>query len=139
MRAMLRWLMLGMMLCSMGVADVRAEYNEPTIGGQDRVDAMMSRHNLGLAFTKLGRGVSNFFLGWLEIPLNIQKRYTTSDTVGSSLAGTATGFFKGAARTGVGLYETLTFFFPMPEHFEPILPTLEYFQKHTKRRPLPLE
>ena len=134
-----RWLILGMMLCVAGTADVWAEYHEPTTGGQDRMDVMMSRYNLGPAFTKLGRGVSNFFLGWLEIPLNIRKRYTTSDTVGSSLAGTATGFFKGAVRTGVGLYETLTFFFPLPEHFEPILPTLEYFQKHTKRKPLPLE
>ena len=139
MRAMSRWLMLGIMLCSAGAADVRAEYNEPTIGGQDRVDAMMSRYNLGPAFTKLGRGVSNFFLGWLEIPLNVHKRYTTSDTVGSGLAGTAVGIFKGAVRTGVGLYETVTFFLPLPENFEPILPTLEYFQQHTKRKPLPLE
>ena len=134
-----RWLVVGVILIGMGTANVWAEYNEPTTGGQDRVDAMMSRYNLGPAFTKLGRGVSNFLLGWLEIPLNVHKRYTTSDTVGSGLAGTAVGIFKGAVRTGVGLYETVTFFLPLPENFEPILPTLEYFQKHTKRKPLPLE
>ena len=139
MKTMSRWLIVGVLLIGMGTADVWAEYSEPAIGGQDRVDAMMSRYNLGPAFTKLGRGVSNFLLGWLEIPLNVQKRYTSTDTVGSGLAGTAVGIFKGAVRTGVGLYETVTFFLPLPEHFKPILPTLEYFQKHTKRKPLPLE
>ena len=133
------WLLLGLMVWSLGAASAQAEYSEPASGGQDRVDVMMNRYNLNPAFTKLGRGVSNFFFGWLEIPLNIGKRHTTNDTVGSDLAGAATGCFKGAVRTGVGLYETLTFFVPLPENFEPILPTLEYFQKHTKRKPLPLE
>lgn len=139
MKTSYRWLVVGVILIGMGTANVWAEYDEPTTGGQDRVDAMMSRYNLGPAFTKLGRGVSNVLLGWLEIPLNVHKRYTTSDTVGSGLAGTAVGIFKGAVRTGVGLYETVTFFVPLPENFEPILPTLEYFQKTTKRKPLPLE
>jgi len=139
MKADYRWLVVGVILIGMGTANGWAEYNEPTTGGHDRVDAMMSRYNLGPAFTKLGRGVSNVLLGWLEVPLNVHKRYTTSDTVGSGLAGTAVGIFKGAVRTGVGLYETVTFFLPLPEHFEPILPTLEYFQKTTKRKPLPLE
>ena len=139
MKAIAHGLIVGVLLLGMGTADVRAEYGEPATGGQDRVDAMMNRYNLGPAFTKLGRGVSNFLLGWLEIPLNVQKRYTPTDTVGSGLAGAAVGIFKGAVRTGVGLYETVTFFLPLPERFEPILPTLEYFQKHTKRKPLPLE
>ena len=139
MKATYRWLVLGLLITGIGTVNGWADYDEPTTGGQDRVDAMMSRYNLGPAFTKLGRGVSNFLLGWLEIPLNVHKRYTASDTIGSGLAGTAVGFFKGAVRTGVGFYETVTFFLPYPEHFAPILPTLEYFQKHTKRKPLPLE
>ncbi len=94
---------------------------------------------LARAFEKLGRGVSNFLGGWLEIPLGIHKRYATSDTAGSLFTGTAVGAFKGLVRTGVGAYETVTFFLPYPEDFAPILPTLEYFQHHTRRKPLPLE
>ena len=111
----------------------------PAQGGADRVDAMLGRYNLQPAFEKLGRGVSNALLGWLEIPLNVDKRYSTHDTVGSSLTGAGIGIVKGVVRTGVGVYETVTFFLPYPEHYAPILPTLEYFQKQGRRRPLPLE
>lgn len=107
--------------------------------GQDRIDELMGRYNLHPAFTKLGRGLANFFLGWTEIPLNIQKWYTPTDTGGSFFTGTAHGIFRGVVRTGVGLYETVTFFLPYPEEFAPILPTLEYFRHDTKRPPLPLE
>ena len=134
-----RWLILGLLIMSLGMAGAWADEFVPTAGGHDRVDEIMGRYNLGPAFTKLGRGASNLLLGWLEIPLNVDKRYTTSDTVGSALTGAAIGVFKGAVRMGVGAYETVTFFVPLPEHFEPILPTLDYFQKHTKRKPLPLE
>ena len=101
--------------------------------------AMAWLYNVQPAMTKLGRGLSNFLLGWLEVPLNTRRYYTRKDTVGSSLAGAAVGAFKGAVRTGVGLYETVTFFLPYPEHFRPVLPTLEYFQKTSRRQPLPLE
>ncbi len=106
---------------------------------QDRVDDLMGRYNLHPAFEKLGRGVANTLCGWLELPLNIQKRYSANDTGGSFFTGAAHGLFKGIVRTGVGVYETVTFFLPYPENFAPILPTLEYFQKTPKRQPLPLE
>jgi len=134
-----RWVILGLLIMGLGTAGALAYAAAPMSEGRDRVDEFMGRHNLSPAFTKLGRGVSNLLFGWLEIPLNIDKRYTTTDTIGSGLAGAAIGVFKGAVRMGVGVYETVTFFVPMPEHFEPILPTLEYFQQHTKRKPLPLE
>jgi putative exosortase-associated protein (TIGR04073 family) len=110
-----------------------------TSSGQDRVDEALGRYNLHPAFEKLGRGLSNALCGWLEIPLGVHQRYAQSDTAGSLLTGVAYGLFKGAVRTGVGLYETATFFLPYPEDFAPILPTLAYFQKTTKRRPLPFE
>ena len=105
---------------------------------KDRVDEFMVKHNLHPAFEKLGRGVSNALGGCLEIPLNIHQRYAQSDTSGSMLTGLAHGLFKGVVRTGVGLYETVTFFLPYPEDYRPILPTLAYFQR-AKRAPLPLE
>lgn len=116
-----------------------ADEGPPAAGGRDRVDEMMGRYNLQPVFEKGGRGLSNVLGGWLEIPLNIDKRYSKSDVVGSTLTGAAVGVFKGLVRTGVGLYETVTFFLPYPENFAPILPTLEYFQKTPKRKPLPLE
>ncbi len=106
---------------------------------EDRVDEMMTRYNLHPAFEKLGRGVANFFVGFAEVPLNIHTRYSAHDTGGSFLTGAAIGFFKGAVRTLVGAYETVTFFIPYPEDYRPILPTLEYFNRSSRKTPLPLE
>lgn len=102
-------------------------------GGSDRVDELMTSYNLHPALQKLGRGVSNFLGGWLEFPLNIQSRYTEADTAGSLFTGAAYGVVKGVVRTGVGLYEVVTFFLPYPEQYAPILPTLEYFRATGKR------
>ena len=105
----------------------------------DRVDDAMGRYNLLPAFTKLGRGVSNALGGWLEIPINIHHRYAKSDVGTSFVTGLLYGVVKGVVRTAVGAYETVTFFLPYPEHFAPILPTLEYFQQSKKRERLPGE
>ncbi|MBI4343769.1 MAG: exosortase system-associated protein, TIGR04073 family [Candidatus Omnitrophica bacterium] len=107
--------------------------------GRDRVDEVLGRYNLQPAFEKLGRGISNTFGGPLEIPLGVEQRYSKSDVGGSMLTGIVVGTFKAFVRTGVGLYETLTFFLPYPENYAPILPTLAYFKRDTERRPLPLE
>ena len=122
----------------MGVAAGTARA-EDTAQPHDRVDEMLGRYNLQPAFDKGGRGLANFAFGWLEIPLNIQARYTKSDTAGSFIAGTGVGVVKGVVRTLVGAYEAVTFFLPYPEDFRPILPTLEYFRKTPGRRRLPLE
>ena len=105
----------------------------------DRVDEALGRYNLHPAFEKLGRGLSNTFGGWLEIPLNIHHRYAKSDTGASLATGLCYGLVKGIVRTAVGAYETVTFFLPYPENFAPILPTLEYFQQSEKRERLPGE
>ena len=105
----------------------------------DRVDAIMGHYRLHPAFAKLGRGLSNVVGGWLEVPLNIHRYYSTMDTAGSLFTGAIAGLFKGGVRTGVGAYEAVTFFLPYPAEFAPILPTLEYFQHAPTRRPPPLE
>ena len=133
------WVAVIVMVLNLSAAAVRADDTAPTVGGQDRVDQLMGRYNLYPAFEKLGRGLANLLGGWLEIPLNIHQHFAQSDTAGSFLTGTVHGLFKGVVRTGVGAYETVTFFLPYPENFAPILPTLEYFQHHTRREPLPLE
>ena len=116
-----------------------AEEGASSAGERDRVEDVMSRYNLQPAFEKLGRGVANTFGGVLEIPLGIEHRYSKSDVGGSFLTGAAIGAFKALVRTGVGMYETVTFFLPYPENYAPILPTLEYFKRDTRRQPLPLE
>jgi putative exosortase-associated protein (TIGR04073 family) len=107
--------------------------------GWEKVDEFMGRQNFYPAFDKLGRGVSNTLGGWLEIPLNIQQRYRRDDMLASAVAGAMVGLVKGLVRTGVGVYEAATFFLPLPENFAPILPTLPYFDRSTKREPLLLE
>lgn len=132
-----RWLLaLGLVLVVAGTA-AAAETAPPL--PHDRVDEMLGRYNLQPAFDKGGRGLANFCFGWLEIPLNIQARYSESDTAGSFIAGTGIGVVKAVARTAVGAYEAVTCFLPYPEDFRPILPTLEYFRKTPGRRRLPLE
>ncbi len=130
-------LILAICLGLTGIA--RAEYQTTDSQGSDQVDQMLGRYNLYPAFEKLGRGCSNALGGWLEVPYNIDQRFSKSDTAGSFFTGAARGIVKGVVRTAVGAYEVVTFFLPYPENFAPILPTLPYFQKHTKRKPLPLE
>ena len=112
---------------------------EPPAPARDPVDDVMGSYHVHPALTKLGRGVGNALGGWLEVPLNISQRMSSSDTGGSFFTGVAYGLIKGVVRTGVGVYETATFFLPYPEDFAPILPTLEYYKKGAGHRPLPLE
>lgn len=70
---------------------------------------------------KLARGLVNIATGWVELPKNI---YDT--TVEDNLfAGLTVGLVKGVGmtivRTGAGVYELVTFPFPIPEDFAPVL------------------
>jgi len=126
-------------LCAAALAAGPVAVAAAAPAGEDRVDEMLGRYNLHPAFEKLGRGASNALGGWLEIPLNIQQRYTEQDTGGSLFTGVVYGVVKGVVRTGVGVYEAVTFFLPYPENYAPILPTLPYFRKAGRREPLLLE
>ena len=134
-----RGLVLGLCAIWFGAAPGWSETTATPQPSQDRVDDFMGRYHLHPSLAKLGRGVSNVLGGWLELPLNIQQRYAPNDTAASLVTGTVYGLIKGLVRTGVGVYETATFFLPYPENFAPILPTLAYFQRHTKRAPLLFE
>ena len=139
MPAITRWVViLGCVVC-LWTPPGWSEQMATDAQGPDQVDVVMGRYNLHPAFAKLGRGVANALGGWLELPINLQHRYSAHDTAGSLLTGAAYGIVKGVVRTGVGIYETVTFFLPYPENFAPILPTLEYFQLDTNRKSLPLE
>ena len=134
-----RWLLVTICLLGLGLPRAWAEGGASVDGGSDRVDQVMGRYNVPPALMKLARGASNALGGWLEIPVNVQQRYSTQDTAGSLLTGLGYGVIKGVVRTAVGVYEAVTFFLPYPEDFAPILPTLAYFQKDPNRQTLPFE
>jgi len=70
---------------------------------------------------KLMRGLANIVTGWVELPKNI---YDTSveDNIFSGLTiGLAKGVGMTIVRTGAGIYETVTFPFPIPEDYAPVL------------------
>ena len=105
----------------------------------DGIDTMAESQQIPTALDKLGRGVTNAVFGWLEIPSMMGLHYDERNTGGSLVSGFAYGIVQGVRRTVVGLFETVTFPFPIPEGYAPILPTIPYFDKHSPRRPLPLE
>ena len=139
MRGWASWIAIGSMLMGMGVAPVWASDDAAPAAGGDRMEETMTRFNLQPAVSKLGRGLANLLGGWLEIPYTIDQHYTASDTAGSMFTGAGHGIVRAVMRTGVGLYETVSFFIPYPENFEPILPTLPYFDKRNRTKRLPLE
>lgn len=73
------------------------------------------------AFKKLGRGVVNTFTGWIEVPKGIVDESKSSNILAGLTVGTIKGLGLGLVRTGAGIYETVTFPFPIPEDYEPIV------------------
>ena len=124
--------------CLSAVQTAAAERARPP-RNTDVTDEFLLHYELHPVIEKLARGTGNVLGGWLEVPLNVQQRYSTTDTVTSVLSGTAIGVVKGAVRTGVGLYEVVSFWLPYPPKFAPILPTLEYFKRSERRKDLWLE
>ena len=83
---------------------------------------------LGLPLTKLGRGVGNILVGWVEIPATMHSEYKESDPVTGLTTGFFKGLVKGVIRTLVGAFETLTFPLPIPEYYAPVLPPINHFE-----------
>ncbi|MFC1594446.1 exosortase system-associated protein, TIGR04073 family [Candidatus Omnitrophota bacterium] len=73
------------------------------------------------ALRKLGRGVTNTILGWTEILIGIE----LTGKEDGVLAGASYGLLKGTAntvlRTGVGAFELVTCFLPVPEDYRVIV------------------
>jgi putative exosortase-associated protein (TIGR04073 family) len=124
------WLVITVMALTLGAHAAAAEesYEAPTSScfGNDCAP-----------FLKLGRGLSNIAFGWMEIPITMKHGYEHQDQGAGFFGGLVLGAAKGLGRTAIGFYEALTFWLPQPEYYQPILPTLEYFQRG--HEPLPLE
>ena len=75
------------------------------------------------ALTKLGRGLSNVFLGWAEIPLTFDRNLKKGKPF-AYLFGVAPvlGTARAVIRTGTGVFEVVTFpFSDRDVNYEPIL------------------
>lgn len=70
---------------------------------------------------KLGRGLANIATGILELPINIVEAADEDGYIAAATYGVVKGLAMIFLRTGVGLYETVTFLIPLPFHYEPIL------------------
>ncbi len=75
---------------------------------------------------KLGRGISNLCLGWIEIFTTIEDTGKSDGIVGAVTYGVLKGLAKGIQRTFVGAYETITFPIPAPKDYKPILTKPEF-------------
>ncbi len=72
-------------------------------------------------FTKLGRGVANTLTGWVELPKNVYDTSKSDNPFAGCTLGLAKGVGMTLVRTGAGIFEIVTFPFPVPESYQPIL------------------
>jgi len=77
--------------------------------------------------TKLGRGICNMATFPLEIPEQISRVNSSDGPLAASTVGVLKGFGWAVGRACVGVFETVTFIFPMPKNYEPVLKDPEYF------------
>ena len=70
---------------------------------------------------KLNRGLTNIVTGWFEIPKNMSAATAKHDFVSAFFIGLPKGCWMTIVRTGAGIYDTLTFLFPVPKDYKPLL------------------
>ncbi len=70
---------------------------------------------------KLGRGVANIVTGWVEIPKNVYDTTQDENIFMGLTIGLAKGLGMSVIRTGAGIYDAVTFPFPIPQDYEPLL------------------
>jgi putative exosortase-associated protein (TIGR04073 family) len=71
---------------------------------------------------KLGRGLTNTFLGWAEIFIQPRELINRDRRWPQAIfEGAARGVVFGLGRTAVGLYEVITFPFEIPKGYVPII------------------
>ena len=87
----------------------------------------------GKAFTKLTRGFVNIVTGWVEIPKRIHETSQTSGAWAGFTWGLLRGLGHGFIRTSAGAYEFLTFPFPAPPGYEPVIqPEYVFTEEYSK-------
>ena len=92
---------------------------------------------VNLMMTKLGRGTANLLTGWLEIPKQMAVSIRKHDPVSGTFIGVFTGIGWTWARTFTGAYEIVTFPFPTPPDYVPII-FPEYIVTSIWGEPIPI-
>ena len=75
----------------------------------------------GQMMHKLGRGVVNVLTSWVEIPRQIAIEWERTDPVSGFFVGGIKGIGWGFARLATGIYEVVTFPFPVPSGYVPLI------------------
>ena len=70
---------------------------------------------------KLGRGIANTFTGWIELFITPYENFEKRGNIAEGLCGIPAGIAKAGLRTIAGIYELISFAFPIPENYDPIL------------------
>ena len=70
---------------------------------------------------KLGRGIANLLTGWIEIPKEMIALKESEGDISGLLVGPFSGLWKALVRTSAGAYEIVTFPFPFPVDYEPVV------------------
>lgn len=70
---------------------------------------------------KLLRGVTNVFLGVVEVPLAINEEVQLLDPFTGTFTGVCKGSWRACKRIGVGAYEVVTFPIPAPARYRAII------------------
>ena len=78
---------------------------------------------------KLMRGLANVLTGWVELPKNIYDTSVEDNVLSGITIGLAKGVGMTIVRTGAGVYETITFPFPIPQDYAPVLEPEYIFNK----------
>ena len=105
---------------SEGAAPATAAIPAPTTSSEASRFPWMSM-DLRKALSKLVRGVTNILTGWVEIPKRVHETTDTSGAGAGFTWGFLRGFGYGFIRTAGGAYETVTFPFPAPPNYQPVM------------------
>lgn len=110
MKSSIRSLLVALVMFSLAGA---AMAQSPDVSrDQSQVNKMMN---------KLGRGIVNVYLCWVEIPRSIAIEWERTDPVTGTVVGAIKGIGWGFARFATGVFEVYTFPFPVPGNYEPMI------------------
>ena len=96
------------------------------------VPASAEPMDAGKGFTKFTRGAVNLVTGWVEIPKRIQETSQESGAAAGWTWGLLRGIGHGFIRTVAGGYEIVTFPFPAPPGYEPVIQPEYVFSVESK-------
>jgi putative exosortase-associated protein (TIGR04073 family) len=84
-------------------------------------DVARQQTDFGKMLHKLGRGVTNVFTCWVEVPRQISTEWQKTDPVTGFFVGGIKGVGWGFARFVTGVYDTVTFPIPVPPGYQPMI------------------